>query len=156
MDYRRAPSNPPLIVTLRERVMALDPDSSALRWEQRFPGGAGRLFLVGATLVVTGKTTSSARCFDLESGALRGHFDLGLVVETGLVRGDRLFLASSDAVVCITVGGSLIWGAWMENGALVFRNQAGDELWRMGAEAMNGLATSPLLLLGDLAAQPGS
>jgi hypothetical protein len=154
MSYREAPTSLPLIFTVRERVVAIDPESGALRWEQPLPGGAGRLFLVGETLVVTARSTNIAHCFDLDSGVPRGHFDLGFRAETGLVRGDQLFLAGADAIACITASGALAWGAWVEGRDLVFRNRAGEELWRMNGAKLTGVVVSPGLLLGDLSSQP--
>jgi hypothetical protein len=151
MSYREAPDTVPLIFTVCERILAVDPGSGARRWEHPLPGGAGRLFLVGPTVVVTVRSTNIARCFDLDSGAPRGAFDLGFRVETGLVRGDQLFLAGADAIACMTASGALSWGAWREGRDLVFRNRTGEELWRTSTTE---LSVSPGLLLGDLTAQP--
>lgn len=154
MSYRSAPTSLPLVFNVRDRVVAVDPDSGELRWQRRIPGGAGRLFLVGETLVVTGRSTNIAHCFDVEGGEPQGELDLGFCAEAGLVREDRLFLAGRDAIACITVSGALLWGAWIEGGDLVCRNRAAEELWRLDAAKMSVLPTDPGLLLGELAAQP--
>jgi hypothetical protein len=154
LSYRDAPPSLPLIFTVRERVLAVDAESGALRWEQPLPGGAGRLFLVGETLIVTGRSTTIAHCFDVDGGAPQAKLDLGFRAETGLVRGDRLFLAGDDAIACITASGALAWGAWLEGRDLVFRNREGEELWRMTGARLGDTSINPGLLLGDQTAQP--
>lgn len=118
MSYRQMTTVPPLIMTVDQRVIALDAATGARIWEQTLPQSARRLFLVGTRLLVA--YADALWCVDVHTGRGLGSVTLGFEVSAGLVTGDRLLvhgrLAAVGAVLSV-LALALAW-ATLSDGCL--------------------------------------
>ncbi len=163
MTYRQ-PTTPPLVITLRKLIIAVDPEHGTALWQQPLAAPARRLFVVERSLFVAlgNVTAGTVLCFDLYTGQPRGSVSVGFRPSAGLVRDGRLYLAGQDGAACLSVEGIVLWRAKVElqstgilsaESMVTFYNGAGQELWKAPV-GMTSSADNVGLALGELWAQP--
>jgi outer membrane protein assembly factor BamB len=116
MTYRQPTAPPPLVISLRKLLIAVDAEQGTALWQQPLPAGVRRLFVVERSLFVAlgNSTEGTVLCFDLYTGQPRGSVNVGFRASAGLVREGRLYLASQDGAACLTMEGVLLWRAKVE------------------------------------------
>lgn len=166
MTYRAPAEEDVLVASNNDLLFGVDPKTGQLRWQQRLPSPATKLFRVGRRLFVgsTEMTPEDARlrCFDLVAGTFLGEIALGFGVKAGFVRGDFLFVAGGSGFACLTAEGAVVWKAlrvvdagWVSSKvAFAGTDAAGNELWRSAETAGRSRDHGEGLLLGDDVAQP--
>lgn len=160
----REPADPPLVVTLKNLVIAVDPESGVERWRHLARAPVTRIFLVEGRLFAA--TGHELHCLDYRTGALLGSIDLGFLVTAGFVRGARLFVAGKGSAACIALDGLVLWKCDAENVHSIFSDEeddhmrlkatsgAGRELWAAELKGKATYARCAGLLLDGFVAQP--
>lgn len=160
----REPADPPLVVTLKNLLVAVDPETGAERWRHLARAPVTRIFLVEGRLFAA--NGPDLDCLDYRTGALLGSILLGFVVTAGFARGARLFLAGKGSAACLTLDGLVLWKCDAQNVYSIFSDEnddhmrlkatsaAGAELWSAELRGSAGYARCAGLLLDAFVAQP--
>ena len=156
----------PLIASNRTLLIAVEPRSGKLLWQQRLPTAPTRLFQVGRSLFVCESTkdgvSSRLHCIDVSTGAFIGRLELGFGITAGFVDGDVLYVAGGGGFACISTRGEIVWkavytvdaGLVSSKEAFVCTDSAGRELWRSDDPGARITGDAEGLILGALVAQP--
>ncbi len=164
MTYRTAPFEP-LILSLGQGLLALDPATGAIAWSVSLKRPTTRLYRVGERVLALGADVVT--CVDRESGAIVGQVELGFHPDEAIVCGTDLVLAEGNrlsserpAVVCLSSDGVIRWKATttlvstgLLSGDICFRSLAADG--SVLTEARYGMMGAPAgFLYRDTAVQP--
>lgn len=159
-------STPPLVLALRNTLVALDPDTGAHRWKTSLPMAIRRLFpRVDAIIAVLAeaRVRGAVVRVDRDTGMVLGSVELPFdPTGAALVSGDRLFLASEGGVACVSLRCELRWlgrvreatrGLYGSEATLIISKPDGTEITRLpvGSDASSEGAG---LALGDQVCQP--
>lgn len=164
MTYRAAP-NEPLILSMGQGLLALEPGTGRVLWSQSLEAPITRLFRVGDRLLVLAAT--KVTCLDPASGAVIGVVDVDFFPEEGVVCGTDLVLvhgksimSNRPSVICLTSEGTIRWKAMCSlkskgflEGEVLFQSFAADG--SAVSEARYGLlGEAPGIIHGDTVIQP--
>lgn len=164
MTYRTAP-NEPLVISLGQGLLAVDPATGEVRWSLSLKRPITRLFRVGERVLAVGADVVT--CVDRDTGAVIGQVELGFHPDEGIVCGTDLVLAEGNsivgdrpAIVCLSSEGTIRWKATttmvstgLLSGEVCFRSFASDGSLR--SEVRYGMMGAPPgFLFRDAAVQP--
>ncbi len=164
MTYRAAPIEP-LILSLGQGLLALEPATGRVLWSLSVEAAITRLFRVGERLLVL--AASKVTCIDPATGAVIGVVDVDFFPEAGVVCGTDLVLVhgkmvmgNRPSVVCLTADGAIRWKAHstleskgLLDGETLFRSFAADGT--VVSEARYGLlGEAPGIVYRDAVIQP--
>jgi len=164
MSYREPPPREPLVLILKNLLIAVEPESGVEIWRHMLRAPASRMFLVESRLFVA--TGDLLACFDSTTGKEIGAVSLGFIVRAGFVRGQRLFLTGRGGAAVVTLEGNVLWKCDPENIRhlisdgndddmhLFAKSASGDALWdaKLGGSGFSSRNSG--LLLGNSVAQP--
>lgn len=160
MSYREKPREKPLIWTLSQGVIAVDPESGAKLWDLQMESTPQRVFMFEEALFITSGGT--VQVLDLHTGQEIETKELGFGVSAILIEEDHVFLAGGHGMACMGPGRRILWSVTTERekgsglfagteSSLVCRDDQGAEVWR--TEPGKYLANGGLML-GDAVVQP--
>lgn len=155
--YRETPAAEPLLLTIGQMLLAIEPGTGALRWQLRLPVSVRRMFRIEHRVFLVGD--KRVLTVDTATGKSVGGTELDFTPSTGLVHESRLFLAGPSAVVCLDLDCRILWGAlqpamaetWSFDFALRCTGEDGNVLWSVD---MTTTGTPPGMCLGNVISQP--
>jgi hypothetical protein len=155
--YRETPAPEPLLLTIGQMLLAIEPGTGALCWQLRLPVSVRRMFRVEHRMFLVGE--KRVLTVDVSTGKSVGGTELGFTPSTGLVHESRLFLAGASAAACLDLDCRILWEAvqpamaetWSFDFALSCKGEDGSVLWSVDLTATG---TPPGMCLGNLISQP--
>lgn len=167
-NVRYTPSMPtrtPLVLAFRSTLIALDRETGALRWKALLPMEVRRFFFhEGRVIAAIGyERTGAVHILEgvrgMSEARVELHFD---PTGAAILKDGKLYLASNDAVACITCSGRLVFrgsveeiprGLFGTTPTLVLRDAESREIAQVevGSGSKRGNAG---LLLDELVSQP--
>lgn len=146
-------------------LLALDPATGALVWEQKLELRVGRLLLTDRLVVLSSwgpnhGDPSTIHALDLHTGAPVSRHATTFVISQAIRHGDLLLFSGYGGTLALRSDASLAWSACREKTKssawsgdehdFVARDAQGRELWRRPNCQSDGGA----LAIGDAVAQP--
>lgn len=108
--YRQAPPPVSLITYIGGRIVALDPQTGALRWERDIEPSVARIAVTpNVIFLASNETVTTLMMLDAATGADRGSMQLDFSVAAALTTSDRVFFSSRGGLVAFTLDGELVF-----------------------------------------------
>jgi len=155
--FRASPSSP-LVWTVKDAVLALDPVTGELRWRHEVQGTVRKLFPMGDQVVLV--LPSAVEIVHLATGELTVAMDTPFDITTAIPAMGGLVVAGPEGAISVNLDGDIRWSVGQRLGGilkggreLIMEDAAGQVQWK---EQVTGssFAHVPGLLHDGLVSQP--
>ena len=111
MTYRTTPTPSPLVFVHDDVATAMDPDTGQTRWTVALKTIISRMAFMDNRVFFL-DNDSVVHCLDAASGTVLGKVQVGDDSDMGvamLADGNRLFVATTGAIACLSSEGQILW-----------------------------------------------